>query len=264
MTTNRPLTGREALVTGASRRVAIGQAVVRRLVADGAAVLVHSWSPHDVERATATARTPTCWTSYVHRAPRSRNVGADLADPDAPARLVAAAREAFGLTYAVNTRATLLLVKRARRAPRRPARGTCAVVHLRPVSRRHARRAALHRLQSRPPRTHRQPRRTPHAPRDHGQLREPGPNNTGYGDEHLWKIVEDRNPGGGGSTPHDAARLVGWLVSDQAEWITGQTSLRRRLVNARSMTHPNGRHSEPATHRKRCRRGRSTGTGFAS
>lgn len=46
----KPLTGRVALVTGASRRIAIGAAVVRRLVADGAAVLVHSWSPHDAEQ----------------------------------------------------------------------------------------------------------------------------------------------------------------------------------------------------------------------
>jgi 3-oxoacyl-[acyl-carrier protein] reductase len=68
---------------------------------------------------------------------RVEHVNADLADPDAPARLVAAAREAFGrldivvanharssgvaledltaaeidLTFAVNTRGTLLLIK---------------------------------------------------------------------------------------------------------------------------------------------------------
>jgi 3-oxoacyl-[acyl-carrier protein] reductase len=46
----RPLDGRVALVTGASRRIAIGAAIARRLVADGAAVLVHSWSPHDAEQ----------------------------------------------------------------------------------------------------------------------------------------------------------------------------------------------------------------------
>ena len=51
----------------------------------------------------------------------------------------------------------------------------------------------------------------------------PGPNDTGYGDEDVWRAVADRNPGGRGSTPQDAARLVGWLVSDQAEWVTGQT-----------------------------------------
>ena len=50
MPVDRPLDGRVALVTGASRRVAIGAALARRLVADGARVLIHSWSPHDEER----------------------------------------------------------------------------------------------------------------------------------------------------------------------------------------------------------------------
>ncbi|MGY1606991.1 SDR family oxidoreductase [Geodermatophilus sp. SYSU D00700] len=30
------------------------------------------------------------------------------------------------------------------------------------------------------------------------------------------------NPGRRWSTPTDTARLVAWLVSDEAEWITGQ------------------------------------------
>jgi 3-oxoacyl-[acyl-carrier protein] reductase len=48
------LAGRVALVTGASRRVGIGAAIVRCLVAAGAAVLVHSWS-----RTTSSAATKT-------------------------------------------------------------------------------------------------------------------------------------------------------------------------------------------------------------
>jgi 3-oxoacyl-[acyl-carrier protein] reductase len=31
------------------------------------------------------------------------------------------------------------------------------------------------------------------------------------------------NPGGRWSTPTDTARLVAWLLSDEADWITGQT-----------------------------------------
>lgn len=34
--------------------------------------------------------------------------------------------------------------------------------------------------------------------------------------------MAQRNPGGRASTPQDTARLVGWLVSDEAEWVTGQ------------------------------------------
>ena len=50
----------------------------------------------------------------------------------------------------------------------------------------------------------------------------PGPNNTGYADEAAWARVAERNPGGRASTPQDTARLVGWLVSDEAEWVTAQ------------------------------------------
>ena len=45
-----PLSGRVAVVTGVSRRWGIGFAIARRLLADGAQVLVHSWAPHDDER----------------------------------------------------------------------------------------------------------------------------------------------------------------------------------------------------------------------
>ncbi|MGY1664888.1 SDR family oxidoreductase [Geodermatophilus sp. SYSU D00696] len=34
--------------------------------------------------------------------------------------------------------------------------------------------------------------------------------------------VAAANPGRRWSTPTDTARLVAWLVSDEAEWITGQ------------------------------------------
>ena len=48
--TEAPLHGRVALVTGVGRRIAIGAAVARRLAADGAAVVVHSYTPHDAEQ----------------------------------------------------------------------------------------------------------------------------------------------------------------------------------------------------------------------
>ena len=44
-----PLAGRVALVTGVSRRVGIGFALVRRLLDEGASVLASGWSPHDAE-----------------------------------------------------------------------------------------------------------------------------------------------------------------------------------------------------------------------
>jgi len=136
---SRPLQGRVVLVTGASRRIAIGAAVVRRLVADGAAVLVHSWSAHDAEQPWgADLSGPEALVEELRsQGGEVEHVAADLSDPDAPARVVDAAHRAHGhldvvvanharssaqaleqlsaeeidLSYAVNTRATLLLVK---------------------------------------------------------------------------------------------------------------------------------------------------------
>lgn len=247
MSSPLPLAGRVALVTGASRRSAIGAAVVRRLVEDGAAVLVHSWAPADAGRAD-----PGGVEQLVEELRAAggtlRHISADLADPDCPARLVAAAREAFGrldmvianharsvrqsleelsaaevdLTYAINTRATLLLIKEF--AARFDA-GSGGRVVLFTSGQYHgvmsaelpyiASKAALREL-------------TPTLAAD--LIRSgitvncvnPGPNNTGFHDDAAWEWVAERNPGGRASTPRDTGRLIGWLVSDEAEWVTGQ------------------------------------------
>jgi len=51
----------------------------------------------------------------------------------------------------------------------------------------------------------------------------PGPNDTGYADDRTRATVARENPGGRWSTPLDTARLVAWLLSDEADWVTGQT-----------------------------------------
>lgn len=247
MTSSPPLAGRVALVTGASRRTAIGAAVVRRLAADGASVLVHSWAPADGERTDPggpeelVAELRTAGSDVAH-------VSADLADPEVPAQLVAAARASFGrldvvianharsvrqsleeltaaevdLTYAINTRATLLLV---RELAAQPDVGLGGRVVLFTSGQYHgvmpgelpyiASKAALRELT---------PTLAAHlAPRGITvNCVNPGPNDTGYADAAAWAWVAERNPGGRASTPADTARLVGWLVSDEAAWVTGQ------------------------------------------
>ena len=95
---SRPLDGRVALVTGAGRRAAIGVAIARRLAADGAAVLLHSWSAHDAAQPWGgDLGGPEAVVDEIRAGGgRAAHVSADLADPDAPARLVGATREAFG------------------------------------------------------------------------------------------------------------------------------------------------------------------------
>ncbi len=247
MTSRAPLTGRVALVTGASRRSAIGAAVVRRLVADGAAVVVHSWPAADGDRADP-GGTESLVEELRSAGGRLAQITADLADPRTPAALVATAQESFGrldivianharsvrqsleeltadeldLTYAVNTRATLLLLREFA-AQRESGPGgrivlfTSGQYHgVMPAELPYiASKAALRELT---------PTLAAHliARGITVNCVNPGPNDTGHHDDAAWAWVAERNPGGRASTPQDTARLVGWLVGDEAEWVTGQ------------------------------------------
>src|SRR6516162_2267090 len=97
-----PLRGRVALVTGVSRRAGIGYATARRLAALGASLFLHHYAPHDrgqswgddpggAEAVVAGVR------SALAAADASvRHMALDLALPEAPAQLIAAAAEARG------------------------------------------------------------------------------------------------------------------------------------------------------------------------
>jgi 3-oxoacyl-[acyl-carrier protein] reductase len=246
------LQNRVVIVTGASRRRAIGAAIARRLVADGAAVLVHSWVPHDAEQAWgADPGGPDGLVDELRRAGgRVEHVSADLADSHAPAAVVTAAQNAFGhvdavvanharsssqsletltadeldLSYAVNTRATLLLAQAFAAQHRDTAPGGRLLLFTSgqyagamPAELPYiASKAALHEL-TRSLATHLMPRGIT------VNCVNPGPNDTGYADEETLATVKLHNPGGRWSTPADTARLVAWLLSDEADWITGQT-----------------------------------------
>ena len=246
----RLLDGRVALVTGVSRRIAIGAAVARRLAADGAAVVLHSWSPHDAEQPWGDdPGGPESIVAQIEAAGgRAVHVAADLADPDAPARLVAAARAAFGhvdvlvanharssrqnleqltaaeldASYAVNTRASLLLAQAfAGQHDGRPGGRVLfftsgqyhgAMPEELPYI---ASKGALHQV-TRSLAAHLMPRGIT------VNCVDPGPTDTGYADDASRAAVAAANPGGRWGTPEDAARLVAWLVSDESGWVTGQ------------------------------------------
>ncbi len=242
---------RVVLVTGASRRIAIGAGIARRLVADGASVFLQSWSPYDDERPWgADSRGAAALVEELRGQGGSvDHRSLDLADPLAPAALVDAVIDRFGrldavvanharsprqsleqltaaeldLTYAVNTRATLLLVQQfAARFDDQPGGRvvlfTSGQYHgAMPAELPYiASKAALHELT---------PSLAVHlAPRGITvNCVNPGPNDTGYADDQVRAAVAAKNPGGRWSSPADTARLVSWLLSDDADWVTGQT-----------------------------------------
>jgi 3-oxoacyl-[acyl-carrier protein] reductase len=50
----------------------------------------------------------------------------------------------------------------------------------------------------------------------------PGATDTGWASGELYESIRDLNPQGRWGQPEDAARLIGWLATDEAQWITGQ------------------------------------------
>src|SRR2546423_1334271 len=82
-----------ALVTGVSRRAGIGFAIVRRLQENGAGVFVQGWTAHDAAQDWGADPGGMEAIAAELDVPFAE---ADFAEPDAPARVVAAAREALG------------------------------------------------------------------------------------------------------------------------------------------------------------------------
>jgi 3-oxoacyl-[acyl-carrier protein] reductase len=50
----------------------------------------------------------------------------------------------------------------------------------------------------------------------------PGPVDTGYAGPDAYEAVRRRFPQGRWGDPDDPARLIAWLATDEAAWITGQ------------------------------------------
>lgn len=240
-----------AVVTGVSRRAGIGFAVARELLAAGAAVLVHSWSPHDADQPWGTD--PAGDAGIVEllggSGPRLRHVAADFADPQAPGLVVTAAVEAFGavdvvvanharssnqslaevtaaeldLTWAVNARASVLLTQ-AFAAAHDDARPGGRIIlftsgqHLAPMSRElpyAISKGAVHQMTL----------SLSDALADRGitvNALNPGPVDTGWADPELSERVGRALPAGRWCSPAEVARLVRWLASDDSRWITGQ------------------------------------------
>jgi 3-oxoacyl-[acyl-carrier protein] reductase len=247
-----PLRGRVALVTGASRRAGIGYAAARRMAAYGASVFVHHFAPHDAEQpwgadpGGAAAVVDGVTEALAAPGASVRQLSADLADPDGPQRVVAAAHEAFGRLdvlvcnharsggdgsladldaakldahWVVNARASILLAKAfaALGGPGRiifltsgqdlgPMRDEVAYA---------ASKGALASITATLADELAEAGITVNAVN-------PGPVDTGYAPPDAHAAVAARFPGGHWGMPDDPARLIAWLTTDEARWITGQ------------------------------------------
>lgn len=256
-----PLRGRTALVTGASRRGGIGFAVARRLAAYGASVYLHHHVPHDaIQPWGADPAGPEGIAAAVREVrgdPDARVLHgpADLASADAPAALLASAAEGLGgrldilvanhalsgsdgnldsvdaamldAHWTVTTRSVILLVQayaRLRAAlPERTPGGRVVMMtsgqdqeggmpeEIAYSLGKGALASATRTLAA-----------------SLGGLAvtvntvNPGPVDTGYLTGNAYDRIAARFPAGRWGIPDDPARLIAWLATDEAEWITGQ------------------------------------------
>jgi len=239
--------GRVALVTGVSRRAGIGFAIARRLLDAGASVFAQSWTPHDAAQpwgADPGGMEAVLGELRAHGC--VEHLEADFARPEAPAEVVSAAVAALGHVDMLvvnharsghgrldslsaeeldaflheNVRASLLLVREF--AARHDGRDGGRVVlmtsgqHLAPMAREVAYAVSKGAL-------HQATRTLADELADRGitvNCVNPGPTDTGWGLGELDPAPS--MPFGRWGEPDDAARLVAWLCSDDARWITGQ------------------------------------------
>jgi 3-oxoacyl-[acyl-carrier protein] reductase len=240
------LEGRVALITGVSRRQGIGYAIASRLAGLGADLFVQHHVAHDEEQPWGADSIDEVIAGIGGRV---QHLGLDLTDPDAPDRLVAAAVEAYGRVdvlvcnhalsgsdgplgeidaakldrhYAVNTRSTILLTQAFARQHDGAKGGRVVLMtsgqNLGPMPSEVAYAAAKGALVGILPTL------SYHLIRQGITINavNPGPTDTGYADEQTREWVRERMPLGRWGQPDDAARLVSWLCTDDAEWITGQ------------------------------------------
>ncbi|HEY9324235.1 MAG TPA: SDR family oxidoreductase [Agromyces sp.] len=235
-----------ALITGASRSNGIAWAIAMTLATDGWDV---AFSYHgDYDRRMPLGgdpdRDPTTLAAELRgRGARSIALDADLADPSVPARLVAAASaglgpvsalvlshaesvdsgildttvESFDRHFDVNARASWLLLQAF--AAQVPSGGGRVVAltsdHVVGNVPYGASKGALDRIVIAAAREL--------APLGiTANLVNPGPVDTGWMDDETRAALTAAQPTGRLGTPDDAARLVRFLVSDEARWVTGQ------------------------------------------
>jgi 3-oxoacyl-[acyl-carrier protein] reductase len=245
------LAGQVALVTGATRLQGIGAAICRALAERGGDVAFNHWRPYDAAFpwAGAASEPDTLAAELSQRGVRAVAIECDLARPDAPRWLLDTVEARLGpisilvnnaafstrdgyeqldaatldAHYAVNMRAAMLLaVEFARRVP--ASGGLGRIINLTsgqslgamPEELAYAVTKAAIEVFTRSL-----------APAVAGKgitvnAVDPGPTDTGWITPEIRDSLLPRMPMGRLGEPDDAARLIAWLVSPEAAWVTGQ------------------------------------------
>jgi 3-oxoacyl-[acyl-carrier protein] reductase len=247
---SRDLRGRVALVTGVGRKRGIGSAVCRALASRGAGVVFSYWRDYDREMPWASeGEEPEALLGELLAAGvEAEGVEVDLSLPDSTRRLLDRAEEALGRPsilvnvaaystrdgfeyldaetldahYAVNVRAMALLSAAfARRYPGGPGGrivNFSSGQSLGPMPGELAYAATKGAIEAFT--------RTLAVEVGHKGITvnavNPGPTDTGWMTEELEQALIGKFPLGRIGQPEDAARLVAFLASDEAAWITGQ------------------------------------------
>jgi 3-oxoacyl-[acyl-carrier protein] reductase len=250
MDAQRPLTGRVALVTGATRLAGIGAATCRALAARGADIAFTHWRAYDAAFPWAgeDSEPARLEAELVAMGVRAAAIEADLADPSVPEQVLDEAAGRLGplsilvnnaaystndgwrnldaatldAHYAVNFRATALLsVGFARRFDRGSGGRIVSMTTgqaqgpMPDELAYAASKAAIEGLTvSLSP-----------ALAEVGitiNAVDPGPTDTGWITPEFADVLLTKMPFGRLGKPEDAARLIAWLCTDEAEWITGQ------------------------------------------
>jgi len=250
-----PLRGRVAVVTGVSRRAGIGYAVACRLGALGASLFLHHYEPHDRDQpwgadpGGVSAVLDGVASAMAAEGARIHDRELNLAEAWAPEQLISAAKDQFGhldvlvcnharsggdgplgslnaamldAHWAVNTRSTILLTQAfAAQHDGRPGGRIIFMTSgqdLGPMTGEIGYATSKGALAS-----------ITRSLADYLADRpitlntiNPGPVDTGYATPEGHEMVRRGFPQGRWGTPDDPARLIAWLATDDAAWITGQ------------------------------------------
>jgi 3-oxoacyl-[acyl-carrier protein] reductase len=236
-----------ALVTGVGRPQGIGAGIARSLARGGWDLAVTRWQPADeaIFGTDAAAGLAAVIEDVRSLGAQVVDIHADLAKPESPASLLAAAREQLGTIealvlshawdvesgildtaveqfdrhYAVNTRASWLLIAEfARQAERGGAIVALTSDHTTGNLPYGVSKGALDRIVVSAAREL--------APRGiSANSLNPGPIDTGWMDDGTRETLTGMQPGGRLGEPADVAEVVAFLVSPQGRWVTGQVLL---------------------------------------